>query len=67
MPPALALTPKPEIDHGRPKLFAIVLNTVREHATGGDTVADKVNSRQALIIAHEETPEASDLARRSAK
>ena len=65
--PALALAPKPEIDNGRPKLFAIVLNAVREHTTGRDTVADQVNSCQAFIIAPEETPKASDLARRSAK
>ena len=42
--PSLALAPKPEINHGRPKLLAIVLNTVREHAAGRDTVTDKVNS-----------------------
>ena len=65
--PSLALTPKSEINHGRPKLFAIVLNAVSEHAAGRDTVTDQVNSCKALIIAPEETPKAGDLARRSAK
>ena len=65
--PPLALTPKPEINHGRPKLFAIALNAVREHAAGRDTVTDQVNSCKALIIAPEETPKAGDLARRSAE
>lgn len=65
--PPLALAPKPEINHGRPKLFAIVLSAVREHAAGRDAVTDQVNGCQVLIIASEETPKASDLAGRSAE
>lgn len=65
--PPLTLAPKPEINHGRPKLFAIVLNAVSEHAAGRDTVTDQVNSCKALIIVPEETPKAGDLARRSAE
>lgn len=67
MPPALALAPKTEINHGRPKLFAIVLNAIREHAAGRDTVADKINGCQVLIIASEKAPKAGNLARRSAE
>ena len=63
--PPFALAPKPEINHGRPKLFAIALNAVREHAAGRDTMTDQVNNCKALIIAPEETPKAGDLARRS--
>ena len=65
--PSLALAPKSEISHGRPKLFAIVLNAVSEHAAGRDTVTDQVNSCKTLIIAPEETSKAGDLARRSAE
>ena len=65
--PSLALAPKSEINHGRPKLFAIVLNAVSEHAAGRDTVTDQVNSCKTLIIAPEETSKAGDLARRSAE
>lgn len=65
--PPLALAPKPEVNHGRPKLLAIALSAVREHAAGRDSVADKVNGIQVLIIASEETPKASDLAGRSAE
>ena len=65
--PSLALAPKPEINHGRSKLLAIVLHAIREHASGRDAVANQVNSCQALIIAPEETPKASNLARRSTK
>lgn len=65
--PSLALAPKPEINHGRPKLFAIVLNAVREHTAGRDAVADQVNGRQVPIIASEEAPKAGDLARRAAE
>ena len=65
--PSLALAPKPEINHGRPKLFAIVLNAVREHTAGRDAVADQVNGRQVPIIASEEAPKTGDLARRTAE
>ena len=65
--PSLALAPKSEINHGRPKLFAIVHNAVSEHAAGRDTVTDQVNSCKTLIIAPEETSKAGDLARRSAE
>lgn len=65
--PPLALAPKPEINHGRSKLLAIVLHAIREHASGRDAVANQVNSCQALIIAPKETPKASNLARSSAK
>ena len=65
--PPLTLTPKPKINHGRPKLLAIVLNAVRKHTAGRNTMADQVNGCQVLIIAPEETPNAGDLARRSAE
>ena len=65
--PPLALAPKPEINHGRPKLSAIALNAVREHAAGRDAVADQVNGCQVLIIASEKAPKAGDLARRTAE
>jgi len=65
--PPLALAPKPEVNHGRPKLLAIALNAIREHAAGRDSVADKVNGIQVLIIASEKAPKAGDLARRTAE
>ena len=65
--PSLALAPKPEINHGRPKLSAIALNAVREHAAGRNAVADKVNGCQVPIIASEKAPKAGDLARRTAE
>lgn len=65
--PPLALAPKPEINHGRPKLFAIALNAVREHAAGRDAVADQVNGCQVPIIASEKAPKAGDLAGCSAE
>ena len=65
--PPLALAPKPEINHGRPKLFAIALNAVREHAAGRDAVADQVNGCQVPIIASEKAYKAGDLAGCSAE
>lgn len=65
--PPLTLTPKPKINHGRPKLLAIVLNAVRKHTAGRNTMADQVNGRQVPIIASEEAPKTGDLARRTAE
>ena len=65
--PSFALAPKPEINHERPKLFAIVLNAIRKHTTGRNTMADQVNGCQVPIIASEKAPKAGDLARRTAE
>lgn len=65
--PSFALAPKPEINHERPKLFAIVLNAISKHTTGRNTMADQVNGCQVPIIASEKAPKAGDLARRTAE
>ena len=65
--PALALAPKPEINHRGPKLLAIVFNAVRKHAAGRNTMTNQVNGYQVHIIATKESLEAGDLTRRTAE